>query len=392
VSGDSSGADDTAYPFPKDDNSWDMMRHKEDGEYTYVIRKDFPNVRQLNKEFAYREDTVKVNAVVKLDKKFRWFYTFYRYEETFFRFFPFNGADLSDFVTPEEMQRYSAGTDSTDIEAQFEAYATHAMFNEFYAKFVGAVKKSSINMSTALLESQKTELYDKTMQWDFFENETLNFAHHFLQVCDEVYAPSQSFMRLEPQLDKLNQKYIDYYEFISEIIGEDYQIEVSVPGHVLDTNANSAVKDDLVVWEIQAEDFHYRDYTMWVESRRLNVLPTALAGLFILIGVVLLWLSARRARKEKLAAQGIAWQDRNRFVMRWWLSTLLLMLSLGITAWAVWMLILFHSEPLFFLDIFDPSPAENALFISLIVLGALLIIFACYQLILYIKTKNASQK
>ena len=390
VSGDSSGADDTAYPFPQQ-NDWEMMHHKEHGDYTYMIRKDFTNAQALNREFAYREDTVKVNAVVKMDKKLRWFYTFYRYEETFFRFFPFNGEDLHNFVTKEEMQRYYAGNDSTDIEERLEEYAKHAMFNEFYDAFVRAVQSSTIKLNATKLDQQKEQLYQLVMQWEFFEND-LDFAQHFLQSCETVYGTSYAFLRLEPELASINQKYIDYYEFISEIFGEDYRVEVLMPGRVLDTNANSDVKNDQAVWEFSADDFHYRDYVMWVESRRLNILPTVLAGFFILAGLVLLWLSARRARRQRLTAQGIAWRDRKRFVLRWWLSAILLVVGLAMSIMSLWLLFLFHSEPpFFFLDIFNPSPAENALVVATSIVGTLLIIIGSYQIILYAKTKNASK-
>ncbi|MBN1480745.1 hypothetical protein JXA70_10765 [candidate division KSB1 bacterium] len=391
VSGDSSGVDETAYPFPQD-GSWDMMRHKEDGSYTYVIQKDFSNVAELNKEVAYREDTVQVNAFVNLDKKFRWFYTYYRYEETFFKTFPFSGADIQDFVTESELATYRAGKDSTDIEERIEEYAQHAMFEDYYRAMQQAVQNGTFVISDSALAQRKQELFEKAMDWEFYNFEDEDFARHFLKTCDTVYAPPVSFMQLKPELAEVNQKYVDYLAFISAIIGEDYRVEVYVPGRVIDTNANHSVNDDNVVWEFSADQFLYFDYALWVESRRFNILPTVITGAFVMTVIMLLWLSARRSYRQKLAAKGIAWEDRKRFVLKWWMSLLLIIAGLILAGWFTWMLILFYSEPpLFFLDIFNPTPAEKTLVISLLVLGFIMIIYGSYQLTLHFHLRKISR-
>ena len=88
VSGDSSGADETAYPFPQN-GSWLMSRKRDDNDstkYTYLISNNFSNIDELNAELDYRADSIKINAISQMDKKFRWFYTYYHYEESFFSF------------------------------------------------------------------------------------------------------------------------------------------------------------------------------------------------------------------------------------------------------------------------------------------------------------------
>lgn len=389
VSGDSTGADETAYPFPQD-GSWNMLRHKEDDSYTYVIQKDFSNVDELNKELAYREDTVQVNAFVKLDKKFRWFYTYYRYEETFFKIFPFTGADMQDFVTESELATYRAGKDSTDIEERIEEYAQHAVFEEYFHAMQQAVQQGNFVITDSALAQRKQELFDKAMDWEFYNFEDEDFTLHFLKICDAVYTPPVSFMQLKPELAEVNQKYVDYLAFFTAVLpGEDYRVEVYVPGRVFDTNANNSVNDDNVVWEFSADQFHYFDYTLWVESRHINILPAAATAAFVVAALFLLWLSARRSHRQKLAAKGIAWEDRKRIVLKWWMSLLLMLSGVLLAGWAAWILILFHSEPVFFfLDIFNPSPAEYTLAIALVVLGLLMLVCGSIQLRLYFKMKK----
>ncbi|MBN1464952.1 hypothetical protein JXA02_04275 [candidate division KSB1 bacterium] len=387
VDGDSLGVDETVYPFPQD-GSWDMMSHKDSSGYTYIIRKDFRNAAELNEEFDLGQDTIGLSVRVRLDKKFRWFYSFYRYEECFVKFFPFTGANLADYVTEEEIKIYNSGEDSIGIDERIEEYAAHALIGDFYNAFVRAVEKYPLGFDANQLEQKKRELFAVVMEWDFI-GEDDDFALFFLKACDQVYRPAQSFAFLVPHLDELNRKYREYIAFSSAIIGEGYHVIVQLPGRVLDTNANNSVKDHEVVWEFEAENIHFHDYVLWVESRRLNVVPTLSTGLVVLAGLLVMWFSARRAHRQKLQERGIAWQDRRRWVLKWWMSVTLIVIGLALAIWFISLYIVFASNPVFlFLDYLHASPRDKTFFIAMIVTGGLLACLGAYHLALYIRRKK----
>lgn len=389
VSGDSTGVGKTAYPFPQD-GSWSMMTHKDSANsYTYIIEKKFANVNLLNKEIMYREDSLQFDALATLDKKFRWFSTYYRYEETFFKIFPFTGANIFDYVTQEELDSYQAGNDSTGIEDKIEQYAAHSMFNEYYDAFTAAVENSSLGFEKSTLDLKKDELFDKINEWDLFDDED-DFGHYFLRIADVVYKPAQSFLTLQPVLRETTVKFNDYFKLIfDDRPSEDYRCKVQVPGRVIDTNANQGVQDREATWDFSDDQFHYADYVMWVESRRLNVVPTLITALFVLTGLFLLWLSARRTRREKLEAQGIAWDDRKRFILPWWLSVIVILGGVVLAGYFIWITIIFNSHPVFlFLDIFVATPRDNFWFITLIIIGFLLTVFGSVQIGMFIKRKK----
>ncbi len=389
VSGDSTGVGHTTYPFPQD-GSWNMMSHKDSANsYTYIIEKRFATVNLLNKEIMYREDSLQFDALATLDKKFRWFYTYYHYEETFFKVFPFTGANILDYVTQEELDTYLAGHDSTDIEDKIEEYAAHSMFNEYYVAFASAVENSSLGFEKSALDLKKDELYTKISEWNLFEDED-DFGRYFLRISDVVYAPAQSFLVLEPVLSETTAKFNTYLKLIfDDLPSEEYRFKVQVPGRVIDTNANRGVEDREATWEFSDDQFHYADYVMWVESRRMNVVPTLITALFVLTGFFLLWLSARRAHREKLEAQGIAWDDRNRFILPWWLSVLLIVGGLVLAGYFIWVYIIFNSHPVFLLlDIFVATPRDNFFFISLSAIGVLLAIVGSVQFRLFFKMRK----
>jgi len=390
VSGDSSGIGETAYPIPQD-GTWEMTQEKKDStdsEITFVISKNFTDVQELNEELSYRDDTVKVNALAKLDKKFRWFYTYYRYEETFYAFSPFKRLAMSDVMTPEEIEFYFAGIDTLDVEDKAEEYHSRSIFEEFYVTLMQAVTTSSqFREYASQLEQNKEELYNLvTEDWDF---EADDYSIYFLKIVDSLIEPSPSFTTLRSFFDAVEDKMWEYLTFFEQIIGEDYRVVVKTPGLVTDTNANNTIQECKVAWEFEPDHFHYRDYVMWVESRKLNVVPIVITAFFLATGLFMVWLSARRSYRQKLESQGIAWEDRKRFVLKWWMSTIVLLIGLGLTGYFSYIIILFNSEPVFFfLDIFDASPAENTIFISLTGLGVILVVWAGYQLFLYFRMKK----
>ncbi len=141
-----------------------------------------------------------------------------------------------------------------------------------------------------------------------------------------------------------------------------------MPGRVIATNANDSIRRHSVVWEFGSEQFNVADYTMWVESKKLNILPTSIAALFVAAALLLLALSARRAKRRKLEARGISWEDRKRTILPWWVSAGLILFGLGLVGWFGWIYLIHNMEPTFqILGIFSASPTQKALFLSCIV-------------------------
>ena len=392
VSGDSSGVDETAYPFPQN-GSWLMSKKRDENNntnYTYLISNNFSNISELNQALDYQADSIKINAIATLKKSFRWFYTYYRYTETFYSFFPFSSLPLQNYLTPEEYQLVLSGVDSSDIDDKIELYIQDNFYSAYSQELERAIDKyPELQLSAADIDSHKQDIIQLISEWPFGPEELLT---SILTATDSLLQPQKSLLSIRHDFVDLDSTLSKYMALIEKIITEDYRVEVEMPGQIFDANANNTISKKMAVWEFESDRFHFTDYEMWVESRRLNIIPTILTLLLLFSGFLSLYLSAQNKKRQKLAEQGIEWQDRKRFILKWPFSCILILLGLGLSAWSAWMYLVFNSEPVFFwLDIFNASPGDNALFISFIVIGLLLLIVGIRQLILSIRQKKCQK-
>ena len=112
VEADSSEIQAYAYPLALD-TSWASEINPED-EDELILKKTFRNVSELYAELAETPDsTIKIE--VKLHKRFRWFYTSLKYEETYKPYSLFSLIPLSDSLNEEEIDAFHAGSDDSDI-------------------------------------------------------------------------------------------------------------------------------------------------------------------------------------------------------------------------------------------------------------------------------------
>ena len=96
----------------------------------------------------------------------------------------------------------------------------------------------------------------------------------------------------------------------------------------------------------------------------------------------------------KLAAKGIAWENRRRFILKWWISVLLMVVGLGLIGWFLYMTIIFNAEPAFaFFDFLNATAKDNAMFAALIALGVILFVTGAWHLAVWIRLrKQRSEK
>ena len=390
VAGDSTGFDDTGYPVRLNE-PWAVSKVRDENDqnqYTYTISSSFSDIDHLNKEIEYRGDSLEVNSTAALVKKFRWFYTFYRYEETFYPFFPFNDPPLSDFLSPEEAQLYQSGADSGEVEEKLEDYAQEN-FYKAYSNVLQQVADThpELGLASRDIADHKAAIIDILSEWAFDSDDPITA---FLTAGDSLLHPLKSLLTVRSEFAELDSTLSHYLGLLEKIIAEDYRVEVEMPGRIFDSNANNSVREKMVAWEFDSDRFHFVDYPMWVESRKWNIIPVVVTALILLLGLLTFVASWQRNRRRKLAEQGIEWRDRKRFILKWPFSVILLIIGAWLTFWFTWLFILFNTNPTFlWLDIFDASPAENALFIFLIIIGMILILIGIRHLVLSRSSRKA---
>jgi hypothetical protein len=269
-----------SFPIPMD-HSWDF-RVEGDTEKTYVASKRFENVNQLNDE--YRRSG-KIGTEIKFEKKFRWFFTYFQYQETYKACFPFKKLSAQSFFTREELAHFQRKDTTKTMKRRIEEFINAAVFEEFYCQLIDSVEQlHDPSLPVSIFQEKKT-----TFTMDQLEHNPDGIARNLEQALHVTFSST-----LKRQIGEIDKSIEDKIKYMIDAEG-NYINEVQMPGIILSTNAD-AVEGNKVLWNFTEDQFELLDFTMTVESRVANVWTTYVSG-GVLIAMVVLLLLPRMKRK-----------------------------------------------------------------------------------------------
>ncbi len=277
----------TAFPIPTDSTwktGWTKRDNKEK-DYLYTATKRFESPEALAREFSsIAVDSAKLRISPVIEKRFRWFFTYLTYKETYPVFCPFTRIPASRILSEDEIRRISAGEKSDSLKKKLDEWRLRNMYEGFHLALLDGARR--LGDPTFLPDSvavRKEELLqvlqtDTTTKDDF--DRTLVLVARFFR--------SNAVLKLRPELRTAWDAAEDMMKR-AQRANADYTNTVVMPGMILDTNAGE-VKGTTVSWNFSADQFLLRDYPMWVESRVTNIWAVILTGIIAigLTGVLVL--------------------------------------------------------------------------------------------------------
>ncbi len=373
--GDSTKIYDSAYPMPSD-TSWQVTsktRKRDSNDFVYTVTIYSRNASEINKDLLSLPDTVLyIRPVVKLEKRFRWFYTFFSYYETY----KAHGLQFSnsDSLFAREIEKKIGEQDSTGEQGDSADIEEELIFEDLYQIILSATEEiKDPSLSSKLVRKKKQELHDYLMGKDI---DLDRFVDQVIQACTSIYK-TRNVEKLKPFIEAFNKKLVRYLNFIERSIGETYNNSVIMPGIITATNAPK-VDANKASWEVDSDKFETKDYQMWVESRRMNVLPTIFTALLLLACIAGILLITRKMNKEKHGPDDKA-KSKNHKSMNEWIIILLVISGAGLFLFFGWLAIAFWNFG--FLTIQFISMKEKILFVFLSLVGLILLIIGIIHLL-----------
>ncbi len=320
VRGDSSDIFDGSMMVPPDTSwtittKWEEVMKEDstmDKQFVYTARKHFADAAMLNNEIHSDSAVVlHVNPFVRIKKRFRWFYTFIQYTETYPAWFPFRSVPYTKYLTSDEMQamlqegedtyvflpkedRYTrrdeidtipvlSPEDSAraekklkDIEIRFTEWQVDNILIDFNEILIDVM--DSLGMEAGL-KSRYLEIQDTlkgvilTKDPDKLSSEKLvHITTELMQdtALNSIFPDSAGhFKHFDRKLDK-------------EVPFDNYTNHVVMPGLLIATNAET-VSGNKASWEFMYFPFYADDYHMTAESRIINKWAIVLTGIIVLV-------------------------------------------------------------------------------------------------------------
>ena len=267
---------DTSSTFPiPTDKSWDI--HLEgDTDKSFIAVKKFDDVNRLNNEYRRAK---KAGIDITFEKKFRWFFTYFSYQETYKPLLPIQRITIQNFLTKEEYAQYEHGDTGKALKKRLDDFLTANIYEEFYSQLIDSVEQlhdPSIPASVFITKKQDIGFHE------FGKGETKDIVKYLERILGLKLKG-----KIERPIENITKSIEADIQFMMDA-GGDYLNEVQMPGIILNTNANT-VEGNKSVWRFNEDRFAYIGYTMTVESRIANPWAAyATGGVLIIIAALLL--------------------------------------------------------------------------------------------------------
>ncbi|MCU0397797.1 MAG: hypothetical protein MUC73_06805 [Cyclobacteriaceae bacterium] len=260
-------------------------------KFRIEFKKNFASVDDVNRELDQDTDTLfRIHST--FEKQFRWFYTYIRYTETIRPINRFKLINTDDYFNQEDhafIDRLPGeGTpiskaDSVFLETLNEKITERFSDRAFYYEINEILNEVALrhNLDKKWLDTLKNNLDLASEIVESFKENKENTKLE--QVVDSLVLGNP---KAEKDLEALANELGNRRDFMGTVYYSSYKIETQLPWEISSSNADS-VSGNTLIWRPLATKFAIKPYTMYAESRQVNLWAVVVSALVVGITVYL---------------------------------------------------------------------------------------------------------
>jgi len=292
AAGDSSRVYNNPFSFDVDEGwtvKYDVEINAEEGDTLHlaIAEKTFPSINHVNNDLSITDDSVHLdNITVDYQKRFRWFFTFHHYRETFLQRFPFKHVNINDYMTKAHLA-YLVENDTTclagmtnkekeEFDKEGEEKFYQFLFTSCACEYVTLLNNYAHEYKYSLLSANDSihiiEMFNSFN--DEFDIETIGY-----EINKQLNISWAQMPYDDGYLDRFEKQLDDEVLLLDE---QEYVSVMELPGLLYATNAQ-AVDKNTVKWQFRRGRFFYNDFSMQVSYRTVNYW-----AIFLTVFVILL--------------------------------------------------------------------------------------------------------
>jgi hypothetical protein len=250
------------------------------GGFLTTATKQYANAEELQTEFTRGQDSAKLKITSLIDKRFRWFFTYYIYKETIPAFGLFKQVvSIDSFFTSAELGRLRETKDSL-LKKRFDEYWEQNILGEFIENLI----VTSQELNDPSFTASQWEKKRKSLTRLLLESKS-DKTDEIVKLMGKIF-PAPSVRKLRSAIDVSLSGIMRKMETESKL-DVSYKNEVVVPG-ILITSNSGKVEGNKLMWDCSPD--RYFETVMTAESRMVNlwaVILTALVCVALLLGFLL---------------------------------------------------------------------------------------------------------
>lgn len=270
----------------------DTSRNKIQDKKIVILSKTFHSADEANHELGSLSDTL-FRITSKFEKKFRWFYTYLYYSDTYqalnrMEYPPDDYLTQEDYGFIERLPREGAHITKVDslylkqlTSKIFDTYGERALFESMCTTLLSLIKQKQIKISDHWIDSLQRHkekyfaLFKKNEKGEDSKKVFLNESTK-LMVLDSM----EMLITEKMEVDSLFKDLTARTSFMSYASEGKYINRIAMPWNIVRSNADSVSGKELF-WSPPTIKFLLKDYTMFAESRKLNLWPLVTSILFV---------------------------------------------------------------------------------------------------------------
>jgi len=302
-----------SYLTPEIHTIWPIKNWKWDKSDTakkliVTATRDFSNTKEMGDKFRFGKshEWHNIKSTCVLDKKFRWFYTYYNYKEIYPKIKTFDNVPLSKYMSSDEASFWFTGKPELlkgmngieireyigDLENKYNSWFAHNLWNvEYKTLLTNYVLLNPKPMSKTRLEQARDSVFTKNMS--FKNNGEMELE---MYQCLDKYFKTTAFSTLWDMKESPMKKFednLDSLQFI-EYFTKSVNYKMLLPGKITEPQ-NAIVNGDTLVWKLTAYRMVYGDYEIEAQSRKANVWAFIVSGFILIIAAGSYFLKLKRS-------------------------------------------------------------------------------------------------
>jgi len=278
-----------------------VEKENNENKYNIEFKKTFASAEAVNAELNKSLDTL-FGINTTFEKNFRWFYTYIRYSETFRPIDRFKKINPDEYFNPEDkafLDRLPGdGTAISKADSLFLQQLNEKIFDRYAEDAINNEAFQILAQTVATYAPEKkwadTLRKSKNLIYDILEKADGEAVQALLTVIDTLKIP------VTPEaIRNINQSTLEFQSrlnFMSFARDARYTNIIEMPWTVVNSNADSVAGNRLFYRPLPTK-FAIQEYTMFAESRQLNLWTVIVSAIIIALTVFI----SRKARQAKEA-------------------------------------------------------------------------------------------
>lgn len=273
-----------------------------------TARKDFESVSQLDNGFRlaswHEWNTLKVNHT--LDKKFRWFYTYYTYKEVYPKIKTFDDVPFDKYMTKEETDFWFTGKPDLvkgmnglemreyagKLEGKYNSWFAHNYWNLQYQNLLDNYDQLAIrSVSKQRMIQARDSAFTRNLP-DMLKGDDVDVK---IDVALDKYFKTTEFSVLKSKKDNLIDKFdkeFDSLEFMA-YFNKAFDYMLLLPGKILQPG-NGTLHGDTLSWKLTAYRMVPGNYEITAESRKANAWAFIVTGCIVVMAIGSFFIKTKR--------------------------------------------------------------------------------------------------